>query len=307
MLHAGAGRRRTVEPVTTAGARHVQELTAASAVELEALLDGATNRTGGWSVIYRGTNTVLTHKKARLCARIGPVYETVDEAADTLNIVQMLDDAGAAVQHAAKPDPVLLRNRRHATFWELGIPVTEHDVTADEYVDALHSVHTVIPDRQIRTQGGSVNIRQGMLQHAATTDIPKKLLTKTARLFKQRLADVNQHPHRNSAVLHGDAWAMNMVRGRNLQIRWIDLDQAGWGPVEWDLGTCLFEARHYPTQNITEDDVLGRYRLAFNTELVEACVRLRAASCAVFTCFMWGREPGSMERLEFRLSRAERN
>ena len=108
------------------------------------------------------------------------------------------------------------------------MPVTEHDVTACEYVDALHSVHSAAPSRRIRAQAGAATIRQGMLRHAATTDIPKALLAETARLFEQRLADVNKYKHRNCAVLHGDAWTLNMVRDRYGQIRWVDLDQAGW-------------------------------------------------------------------------------
>ena len=262
--------------------------------------------TGEWSVIYRGTNTVLTNTEAQLCARIGPSYETVSDAADTLNIVRMLVDCGADVQPAAKQEPGLLSGGRHVTFWELGTPIAGLDVTACEFVVALRSVHVVPPTRRIRAQGGSLAIRQGMLRHAASTDIPKTLLAETAQLFEQRLVDVNKYKHRNCAVLHGDAWTLNMVRDRHGQVRWVDLDQAGWGPVEWDLATCVFEARHNPTQSFTEDDVLERYRLRFDPELLETCVRLRAASCAVFTCFMWGRG-GSLEQLEFRLSRANRN
>ena len=283
----------------------VNDTETAAAVGVCAAECGLTE-TGEWSVIYRGTNTVLTNMEAQLCARIGPSYETISDAADTLNIVRMLVDCGADVQPAAKPEPGLLSGGRHVTFWELGTPVTDDGVTAGEYAAALRSVHCVPPRRRIRPQAGAATIRQGMLRHAASTDIPKTLLAETAQLFEQRLVDVNKYTHRNCAVLHGDAWTLNMVRDRHGQIRWVDLDQAGWGPVEWDLATCVFEARHYPTSNISESDVLGRYRLRFDSELVEACVRLRAASSAVFTCFMWGRG-GSLEQIESRLAQAKRN
>ena len=76
--------------------------------------------TGEWSVIYRGTNTVLTNAGAQLCARIGPSYETVSEAVDTLNIVRMLVDCGVVRAARSETRTGAARRGTACHFLEVG-------------------------------------------------------------------------------------------------------------------------------------------------------------------------------------------
>lgn len=105
-------------------------------------------------------------------------------------------------------------------------------------------------------------------------------------------------------ALHGDAHFGNLMVTRE-GLLWTDWEDAFLGPVEWDLASILWNARHLDGDHVLADQITRGYRLAGGTvdpEVLEICHTARAAVMSAWYPVLYpGADGVRASKLRFRM------
>jgi thiamine kinase-like enzyme len=178
---------------------------------------------------------------------------------------------------------------------------------------ALHTraaVHPLLPEVRWRARDHGVHFFTSSLRDAIaalealaslTRDIPPEFLASRARLLHRLRGLLEDAPRRvrvmeevggPDTLLHGDLWPKNALvvpGGAGLQVRLIDWDRAGVGPLSYDLSTFLYRSaadeRPSILQRYREGVERAGWRLPGNGELNLLFHTAESARCA--HCVVW--------------------
>lgn len=105
-------------------------------------------------------------------------------------------------------------------------------------------------------------------------------------------------------ALHGDAHFGNLMVTRE-GLLWTDWEDAFLGPVEWDLASILWNARHLDGDHVLADEITRGYQLsggALDPEVLEICHTARAAVMSAWYPVLYPGADGERARkLRFRM------
>jgi hypothetical protein len=105
-------------------------------------------------------------------------------------------------------------------------------------------------------------------------------------------------------ALHGDAHFGNLMVTRG-GLLWTDWEDAFLGPVEWDLASILWNARHLDGDHHLADQITRGYQLAggaVDSEVLEICHTARAAVMSAWYPVLYPGADGERARkLRFRM------
>ena len=206
------------------------------------------------------------------------VYEDLgDGLLDTddpdLDSVCAVVEAVALIHGRFADHPLLADCRLHGA--DLGVHFFQQNVR-----DALRALKAMCAPT-INLQPRDVAVRDRLVAHLSTL-----LLEEPAR--SQALLELGGP----QTLLHGDLWTTNMLflpAERGCQVRLIDWDRAGVGPVCYDLSAFLlrFPGHHRPAIMALYRAALGRigWPLEADAELnfiFDTCERARFASCVIW-------------------------
>ncbi|WP_193213609.1 aminoglycoside phosphotransferase family protein [Luteolibacter marinus] len=110
--------------------------------------------------------------------------------------------------------------------------------------------------------------------------------------------------------LHGDAHMGNLMNTRD-GLLWTDWEDTFSGPVEWDLGSIIWNARNLDGDHATADGILDAYRAAGGkidpTALQAGMVARAAVMSAWYPVLYPDPDPERRRKLQFRLDWLEAN
>ena len=90
------------------------------------------------------------------------------------------------------------------------------------------------------------------------------------------------------------------IIGHEGEIKLIDCDQAGFGPLEQDLATVIHNCRRYPAST-TEYGFLSCYDSEYDEELLQRLVRLQDVSSTIWLASMHGTKLRALGEVQHRL------
>ncbi len=90
------------------------------------------------------------------------------------------------------------------------------------------------------------------------------------------------------------------IIGHEGEIKLIDCDQAGFGPLEQDLATVIHNCRRYPAST-TEYGFLSCYDSEYDEELLQRLVRLQDVSSIIWLASMHGTKLRALGEVQHRL------
>jgi aminoglycoside phosphotransferase (APT) family kinase protein len=162
------------------------------------------------------------------------VRQGQDSAAKEVNVAKWLEDAGVSAVRVLRDvgQPVVVDGQA-VTFW-YELPSHEHGRTAD-VAAALSQLHKLGPptDFELPKLAPFVRLSERIKSaHTLTENDRAWMLERAAELGT---AYAKLQSGTRECVVHGDAWAGNIVRTGSGEVVLLDFERCALGPPEWDL------------------------------------------------------------------------
>ena len=205
----------------------------------------------------------------------------------------------AAVLPPTHPAPVPLPSGRHVTFWPLASRPTKARITNQAMADTILSVHKTQPDPSMRQWRYSEALSRQRLETAQQAGAPPVLIKRLGELLERTLFAVQIKDIEPHIAIHANAHPEKTVRHED-EIKLIDCDQAGFGPLEQDLATVIHNCRRYPAST-TEYGFLSCYDGEYDEELLQRLVRLQDVASIIWLASMHGTKLRALGEVQHRL------
>lgn len=145
----------------------------------------------------------------------------------------------------------------------------------------------------------SEELSRQRLETAQQAGVPPVLIKRLEDLLERTLFAVQIKDIEPHIAIHANAYPANAVQHEG-EIKLIDCDQAGFGPLEQDLATVIHNCRRYPAST-TEYGFLSCYDGEYDEELLQRLVRFKDVSSIIWLASMHGTKLRALGEVQHRL------
>jgi hypothetical protein len=200
------------------------------------------------TILQDSNRVVLRLRPCDVVARVAHVAHQTG-AAFEVEVARRLAREGSPVAtlHPRVAPQVYLHDGFAITLWSYYDARPRQPVPPADYAHALERLHAGMRQINMATPHFTDRVAeaQGLVESQHQTpdlrDADRQLLSKTLRRVGQRIAERSSVEQ----VLHGEPHAGNLLRTKE-GLRWIDLETACRGPVEFDIAHAPeYVSRHY--------------------------------------------------------------